>query len=67
MGNLNLRLHYHCCIDDSNFNEVEDIESDKEVEKEPFKLLDKTLDRAESFITDLSPSRKISKNQFDYQ
>jgi hypothetical protein len=66
MGNLNLRLHYQCCIEDSNFNQVEDIDSDKEVEKEPFKLIDKTLERAESIITDISPSRRSSKNKIDF-
>lgn len=59
MGNVNI---HHCCIHDSSFNEVEDIESNKEVEKEPFKVLEKTIDRVESFMTDISPSKKHSKN-----
>jgi hypothetical protein len=60
MGNIQI---HHCCIHDSNFKEVEDIESNKEMEKEHFKLLEKTIERAESFISDVSPSRRSrSKN-----
>lgn len=61
MGNL--RLHYQCCIHDSRFNgDVEDVESNSDVEKEPFKIIEKTIDRAESFLTEISPSRKHSKS-----
>lgn len=63
MGNL--RLHYQCCIHESNFNgDVEDIESDKEIEKEPFKIIEKTIDKCDSFMTDTSPLRK-SRNKID--
>ena len=62
MGNL--KMHTQCCITDSSFSkDIEDIKSNDEVEKEPFKLLDKTLERAESIIGDFSPSRKSSKSR----
>jgi len=62
MGNL--RLHTQCCIHDSSFNgEIEDVESNSDVEKEPFKIIEKTIDKCESFMTDVSPSRKSSKGR----
>ena len=61
MGNVHFK--YHCCIHDSSFNgETEDVESDREVEKEPFKIIEKTIDKIESFTTDVSPLRKHDKN-----
>ena len=64
MGNL--KMHTQCCITDSSFTkDIEDVKSDGEVEKEPFKLLDKTIERAESSISDLSPSRRSSKKLND--
>ena len=62
MGNLNVK--HQCCISDSSFSkDIEDVKSNDEVEKEPFKLLDKTFERAESIIEDFSPSRKSSKSR----
>jgi len=61
MGNLHFRNQ--CCITDSNFKgDVEDIENNKEIEKEPFKVIEKTIDRAQSFISDMSPARRSSKD-----
>lgn len=64
MGNL--RLHYQCCIQDSSFKcDIEDVESNSDVEKEPFKIIEKTIDRAESFITDVSPLRRSVKGKIE--
>ena len=63
MGNATVT--HHCCIHDSRFKDIEDVNSDKEVEKAPFLLLDKTIERCESVINDLTPSRKSSKSRVD--
>ena len=62
MGNL--RLHYQCCIHESSFNgDIEDIESNSEVEKEPFKIIEKGIEKCDSFMTDLPPLRKLPRKQ----
>jgi hypothetical protein len=62
MGNL--RLHYQCCIHDSSFNgDIEDIESNSEVEKEPFKIIERGIDKCDSFMTDVSPLKVSHKKR----
>ena len=62
MGNL--RLHYQRCIHDSSFNgDIEDIESNSEVEKETFKIIEKGIEKCDSFITDIGPLKKSPRKQ----
>ena len=60
-GVININPEYHCCIHDSNFKKDDKQENIETIEKEALKLGSKAIDRAESFFTEFSPSRKHSK------
>ena len=50
-GVLSLRVHYTCCVQDSNLKIEEDDSEPESVEKEALEVGNRALDRAESFAT----------------
>jgi len=61
MGGV-INISYKCCIHDSVFKDDGKKDNIETIEKEVLKLGGKAIDRAESFLSDFSPSRKTSKN-----
>jgi hypothetical protein len=66
MGGIVMNLNYHCCIHESNFkDECSKKDNVETIEQEAMKIGDKTIERASSFFTDISPTRRSSKNKVD--
>ncbi len=62
MGGV-INTNTYCCIHDSTFkDDCKEKENVETIEQKAMNMGDKTLDKIESFITDISPSRKHSKN-----
>jgi len=62
MGSV-ININHHCCIHDSTFkDECEKKENIETIEKEAMKLGERVIETTESFITEVSPSRKHSKS-----
>ena len=64
MGGVVLNSTTQCCIHESNFKDECNKKDVETIEQEAMKIGDKTIDRATSFLTGVSP-RKFSKNKVD--
>ena len=63
MGGVVMNLNYQCCIHESTFkDECDKKENIETIEQEALKLGGRAIDRCESFLTEILPSRKHSKN-----
>ena len=61
MGGV-INTNTYCCIHDSTFkDDCKDKDNIETIEQKAMSMGDKTIDKIESFITDISP-RKHSKN-----
>ena len=49
-GVLSLRIHYTCCVQDSNLRIEEDDSEPESVEKEALEVGNHALEKAESFV-----------------
>ena len=61
MGGIILRINYHCCVQDSNFTD-ECSDNDDAVEQKAMDIGGRSLEKIESFLTDISPIKCNKKN-----
>ena len=60
MGGVIFHLNYHCCIHDSTFKD--ECSDNDDVEKIAMDIGGHSLEKVESFLTDISPVRCSKKN-----
>ena len=61
MGGVVMHINYHCCIHDSSFTD-ECSDNDEVVEQKAMDIGGHSLEKIESFITDISPIKCSKKN-----
>ena len=60
MGGTVMHLNYHCCIHDSTFKD--ECSDNDDVEQKAMDIGGHSLEKVESFLTDISPIKCDKKN-----